>query len=158
MKKVFATLQKQQDAYKQQEQQQKQQQLDQQQKQFEQAQESALQEKHYEIENDNLQKQLDRLSKERVAIISATGYGQVESEDANSNGVADVLEASKLALEQQKALHDHDAKIAEVAHKQQELQSKMQMEREKTKVEREKMKNDLHIAKLNVKAKAKTKK
>ena len=41
--------------------------------------------------HDDYQKELDRLSKEKIAIIQATGFGNVASEDTNSNEVPDVL-------------------------------------------------------------------
>ena len=84
----------------------KQQQLAQQQQQAQQEQaqaqlQQAAQMAQEQQANDNYQKELDRLSKEKIAIIQATGFGNVESEDVNANAVPDVLEMSKLNMEQQ---------------------------------------------------------
>jgi hypothetical protein len=154
MKQVFATLKKRQEEMQQQEQEQKQQQLDQQQQQFQQAQADAKQMHDLEQENENYNKQMDRLSKERIAIISATGYGQVQSEDADGNGVQDVLEVSKLAAEQGKAIKEYDMKMAELTHKQNEVQQKMAVEKDKIKMGYANMANDLAIAKTNAKNRA----
>ena len=154
MKQVFATLKKRQEEMQQQEQEQKQQQLDQQQQQFEQAQQQAQQMHELEQENDNYNKQMDRLSKERIAIIQASGFGKVQTEDADNNGIQDILETSKLAAAQQKTVKDYDIKMAELAHKQSEVQQKMSVEKDKIKMNYANMANDLAIAKTNAKNRA----
>ena len=161
MKQVFETLKKKQDEMQQQQQQLEQQKVEQQQQQFEQAQQHEDYWKQLAMENDNYQKELDRLTKERIAIISATGYGNVQSEDADKNGIQDVLEMSKITNEQNKLLKEHDLKVRELNSKQTEIQQKMKLEREKLQVERENMRNDLQISKIQAKSKnkaAKTKK
>ena len=89
------------------------------------------------------------MSKEKIAIISATGYGKVESEDVNSNQVPDVLEMSKLSHEQEKASKDYQLKLADINSKNKQAYDKMAIEKEKLQVARENQKNDLQVAKIN---------
>jgi small-conductance mechanosensitive channel len=157
MKKTFKDLQDRTIQQQQEASQQQQQQLDQQQKQSEATleQNQALAEEKQE--NDNYQNELDRISKERIAIIQATGYGKEPSEDANQNGVPDVLEVDRLASEQTNATRAHIAKMAEITSKIKAANDKNAIEQEKIKVEREKMRNDLKISQINAKKKAKNK-
>ncbi len=101
-----------------------------------------------------LQKQLDRLSKEKIAIIQATGFGNVESEDVNANAIPDVLEMSKLADARAKADKDYSVKLADINAKNKQSSDKMALEREKLQVARENQANDLAIAKENAKNRA----
>jgi hypothetical protein len=154
MKKVFKTLK---DRQEQMQDQQMQLQQQQQQQQAEQAQatlQQAAQMAQEKQANDNYQRELDRLSKEKIAIISATGYGKVESEDINQNAVPDVLEMSKLSNEQAKAAKEYQLKMADIQSKNKQAIDKMTLEREKLQVERENMANDIKVAELNAKGRA----
>ena len=151
MKKVFKDLRDQQVAQQQQQQElaQKQQQAQEQQAQA--AQQFAIQQHQEQLAHDDYQKELDRLSKEKIAIISATGYGKVESEDVNANEVPDVLEMSKLTHEQDKASKDYGLKMADIQSKNKQAADKTFIELEKLKIARENMANDLAVAKENAK-------
>jgi len=111
--------------------------------------EEAARQKQEEMANDNYQKELDRINKKEIAIIQATGFGNVESEDVNQNMVPDVMEVSKLAAEESRAAKDYQLKMADIQSKNSQALQKMELEKEKLKVERENMKNDLQIAKVN---------
>jgi hypothetical protein len=155
MKKVFKTLKERQEQMQDQQmqlqQQQQQQQAEQAQMQLQQAAQMA-QEKQA---NDDYQRELDRLSKEKIAIIQATGFGKVESEDIDRNAIPDVLEMSKLSQEQEKAAKDYQLKLAEINSKNKQASDKMAVEMEKLKVARENQANDLAVAKENAKGRAK---
>jgi len=159
MKKVFKTLKDRQEQMQDQQQQMQQQQQQAQQEQA-QAQLAQQQQQHEEqMAHDDYQKQLDRLSKEKIAIISATGYGNVAAEDVDQNAVPDVLEMSKLSHEQEKAAKDYQLKMQDIQLKNKQSNDKMALEREKLQVARENQKNDLEIARTNAKNRAsKTKK
>ena len=103
------------------------------------------------MENENYQRELDRIAKKEIAIIQATGFGNVEAEDANQNNIPDVLEVSRFAAEETNAAKAHTAKMAEIASKAKETSQKLEIEKEKLKNERLNMANDLSIAKLNAK-------
>ena len=112
---------------------------------------SAQQMQQEQIAHDDYQKELDRLSKEKIAIIQATGFGNVESEDANENTIPDVLEMSKLTHAENKANKDYGIKMADIQSKNKQASDKMSIEKEKIAVQRENMANDLAVAKENAK-------
>jgi hypothetical protein len=155
MKKKFKDLKERQEQMQDQ-QMQLQQQQQQQQAEQAQAQLQLQQQQHEEkIANDNYQRELDRLSKEKIAIIQATGFGNVEAEDVNQNAIPDVLEMSKLANDESKATRDYQAKLAEINSKNKQAADKIALEREKLQVARENQANDLAIAKENAKGRNK---
>ena len=151
LKKSFKDLRDRQIALQEQQQQLAQQQQQAQQQQAQAQQEFAIQQHQEQMAHDDYQKELDRLSKEKIAIISATGYGKVESEDVNANAVPDVLEVSKLDMEQQKATKDYGLQMADMQAKNKQASDKMSIEKEKLQVARENMANDLAVAKENAK-------
>ena len=155
MKKVFKTLKERQEQMQDQ-QQQMQQQQQQQQAEAQQAQIQQAQVQHeQQMAHDDYQRELDRLSKEKIAIISATGYGNVGSEDVNQNAIPDVMEMNKLSHEQEKAAKDYQIRLAEINSKNKQASDKMSIEMEKLKVARENQANDLAVAKENAKGRAK---
>jgi hypothetical protein len=157
MKKTFKDLRDKQEAQQQQQMQMQQQQIDQQQQQAQAQMQQAIQMKEADQAHDDYQKQLDRLSKEKIAIIQATGFGNVESEDVNANAIPDVLEMSKLAQAESKATKDYGLKMADLQAKNKQASDKMSIEKEKLKVARENMANDLAVAKENAKGRNKSK-
>ncbi len=151
MKKTFKELRDQQIAQQQQAQQLEQQKLEQQQQQSQAALQQAAQLAQEQQANENYQKELDRLSKEKIAIIQATGFGNVESEDINENTIPDVLEMSKLSQAESKAAKDYQSKMMDIQSKNKQASDKMAIEKEKIAVARENMANDLAVAKENAK-------
>jgi hypothetical protein len=155
MKKVFKNLKDRQEQLQDQQMQQQQQQMEQQgqiaQAQLEQAQIANEQ----KIANDNYQKELDRINKKEIAIIQATGFGNVESEDTNANTVPDVLEVSRFASEEAAAAKDYQLKMSEIQNKNRLAAEKLQLEREKLQLARENQANDLAVAKENAKGRNK---
>lgn len=156
MEHVYQVLKEEKKKFMMQEQQQKQQELEQQQSQFEQNLQYQEQVRQEDIENENYNKQLDRLSKERIAIIGATAFGKVESDDTNNNGVFDVLESTRVANEQLSAQNDHNINLQKLSLDQQKQNDSRQLElkkidqeKEKLKVEREKIEAQKWIAKEN---------
>jgi hypothetical protein len=151
LKKAFKDLRDRQIAQQEQQMQLQQQQQQAQQQQAQATLQQAAQMAQEQQANDNYQKELDRLSKEKIAIISATGYGKVESEDENANSVPDVLEMSRLSQDQDKATKDYGLKMADIQSKNKQAADKMSIEKEKLQVQRENMANDLAVAKENAK-------
>jgi hypothetical protein len=154
MKKVFRTLKERQEQMQDQQMQQQQQQLQQQQEQAQAQLQQQQMEHEQQLAHDDYQRELDRVSKKEIAIIQATGYGKVESEDVNQNAVPDVLEMGRLTHEQEKAAKDFQLKMADIASKNKQANDKMALEREKLQVARENQKNDLEVAKVNAKNRA----
>jgi len=155
MKKVFKTLKERQEQMQDQQMQmqQQQQQAQQEQAQAQLAQAAQLQQEQQA--HDDYQKELDRISKKEIAIIQATGFGKVESEDINENTVPDVLEMGRLTHDQEKAAKDYQLKMADIQSKNKQAADKMAVEMEKLKVARENQANDLAVAKENAKGRAK---
>jgi hypothetical protein len=151
MKKTFKDLRDKQEAQQQAQQQQAQQQIEQQ-GQIAQAQmENAKQLQQEKQAHDDYQNELDRLSNEKIAIIKATGFGNVPAEDVDQNAIPDVLEMSKLTNDQNKAAKDYEIKMADIQSKNKQANDKMTVEKEKIAVARENMANDLAVAKENAK-------
>jgi hypothetical protein len=151
MKKIFKDLRDKQVAQQQQAQQLEQQKVEQQ-GQIAQAELQQAAQQHAEQQaHDDYQKELDRLSKEKIAIIQATGFGKVEAEDVNQNSVPDVMEMNRLAHDQDKAAKDYGLKMADIQSKNKQASDKMSIEKEKLQVTRENMANDLAVAKENAK-------
>ena len=151
LKKAFKDLRDRQVALQEQQQQLAQQQQQAQQEQAQAQLQQAAQMAQEQQANDNYQKELDRISKEKIAIIQATGFGNVESEDVNANAIPDVLEVSKLNMEQQKVTKDYGMEMADIQAKNKQASDKMSIEKEKLQVARENMANDLAVAKENAK-------
>lgn len=151
MKKVFKDLRDQQISQQQQAQQLEQQKLQQAQEQSQAQLQQAVQLQQEQQAHDDYQKELDRLSKEKIAIIQATGFGNVESEDTNANTIPDVMEISRLAHDQEVAAKNYGTKMAEIQSKNKQASDKMSIEKEKLQVTRENMANDLAVAKENAK-------
>jgi len=155
MKKVFKTLKERQEQLQDQQMQQQQQQMEQQQQIAEAQLQQAQVQNEQKLANENYQKELDRINKKEIAIIQATGFGRVESEDLNQNTVPDVLEMSRFASEEAKAAKDYQLKMSDIQNKNRLAAEKLQLEREKLQISRENQANDLAIAKENAKGRAK---
>lgn len=155
MKKVFRTLKQRQEQMQDQQMQQQQQQMEQQQQQAQAQLQQQAQMAEEKQAHDDYQRELDRLSKEKIAVIQATGFGRVESEDIDKNAIPDVLEMSKLSHEQEKAAKEYQLKLADIASKNKQASDKMALEMEKLKVARENQANDLAVAKENAKGRNK---
>jgi hypothetical protein len=149
MKKTFKDLRDRQIAQQEQAQQLEQQKLEQQAEQAQAQMQQVAQLAQEKQANDDYQRELDRQSKEKIAIIQSIGFGNVESEDINENSIPDVLEMSKLAQAENKASKDYLTKMADIQSKSKLASDKMGIEREKLKVARENMVNDEKIAKIN---------
>jgi len=119
-----------------------QQKLQQQQEQFQAQLAQAEQQRKEAMENENYNKELDRINKKEIAIISATGYGKVASEDVDNNGIQDILELDRIENEKKNAEKEHFLKTQETLNKDKQHKDKMDLEREKLRLEKEKLKND----------------
>ena len=158
MKKTFKELRDRQIAMQQQQQDQQQQKLDQD-KQIAQAQMEQQNNLHQQdMTNENYERDLDRINKKEIAIIQATGYGKEPAEDLNQNNIPDVLETAKLTNEQTKVEREYQLKMADLQSKNAQVIAKMNIDREKLQVERENMANDIEVAKINARNRAKKKK
>jgi len=155
MKKVFKTLKERQEQMQERQQQVQEQQAQAQQEQAQAQMQQAIQLQQEKQAHDDYQRELDRLSKEKIAIIQVTGFGKVEGEDVDQNAIPDVLEMSKLTHDQEKAAKEYQLKMADINSKNKQAADKMAIEREKLQVARENQANDLAVAKENAKGRNK---
>ena len=153
MKKVFKSLKDKQDAMQQQQLDMQQQQIDQQREQTMAQIQAAEQQQQEKIANDNYQAELDRINKKEIALIAAESKSGPLS-DLDTSGVPDVLEISKLAFEQSKAVKEYETKMNDIQSKNNLAAQKLEIEKEKLKVARENQANDLAVAKVNAKNRA----
>jgi hypothetical protein len=154
MKKVFKDLKDRQTQMQDQQMQQQQQQIEQQREiAAAQLQQAQLQ-KEQEIINENYQNELDRINKKEIALIAAESKSGPLT-DIDKSGTPDVLEIEKLVAEQSRTSKDYEMKMADIQSKNAQAIKKLDIEREKLKVARENQKNDLEIAKINARNRAK---
>jgi len=155
MKKVFKVLKDRQEQVQNTEFQQNQQKMEQ----DAQIAQAQIQQAAYEAEqqriHDDYQKELDRINKKEIAIIQSLGFGKVQGEDADNDQIYDVMEINKFNHEREQAAKDYQLKLADFQSKNKLASQKMDIEKEKIKLARENQKNDLQIAKINAKSKAK---
>jgi len=151
LKKTFKDLRDRQIAQQDQQMQLQQQAQEAQQQQAQATLQQAIQLQQEQQAHDDYQRELDRGSKEKIAIIQATGFGNVQSEDTNANTIPDVLEVSRLANDQEAAAKDYVTKMADIQSKNKQASDKMSIEKDKIQVARENMANDLAVAKENAK-------
>ena len=145
MKDTFKKLKDQQEQIQQSAQQQKQQELDQQQQQFEAGQQQA--EKHIQEErlNDNYQNELDRINKKEVALINSFSKQKDNTKDNDGNGIPDILEVSRLGLDEKVADREHVTNLAKVAAEIKKSNDNFKLEMEKLKVEKSKLIQDKEL-------------
>jgi hypothetical protein len=154
MKKTFKDLKDRQEQMQNQQAQQQQQQLDQQNQQAQAQLAQAQQQHEADLAHQDYQNELDRINKKEIALIAAEAKGG-DLPDLDANRIPDVLEISKLSMEQTKAQRDYQAKLSDIASKNTIATQKLQVEREKLQVARENQANDLAVAKENAKGRNK---
>ncbi len=108
--------------------------------------ELAQNEKREEIKmaNDNHQAELTRISQEKIAQIKALGFGQIEGQDQDNNGIADVMESAKFNEQRSQALSAHNLKLKDI-------NAKYTLGMKKLEVDLKNQTNDLQVAKENAK-------
>jgi len=125
------------------------------------------------LDREDNNKQLDRENKLQVEELKAMGFAK--ETDINNNGIPDVAEQTRLALETSQQAYDQASNIMEHKRKDNEVKAKQdvenrkielekqklnqtkQIELEKLKVARENMVNDAKVANINKQGRNKTK-
>jgi hypothetical protein len=96
---------------------------------------------------EDIQKQLDREAKVEVAIIGALGFSQ--DTDMNANGIPDVIEQGKFALDQGREAFSQFIDQNKLNADIQKQKSEFEIKKEDNKIKREKIASDERIAKAN---------
>lgn len=145
MKDTFKALKDRMDQMQSQQQQIEQQKLQQEQEQF-QAQMQAQQAQEQKVMiNDNYQKELDRINKKEVALINSFGKQDDNLKDTNANNVPDILEVSRLTLDEETAKKGHFIDLMKEQNNRKKNDDHFKLESEKLQVEKEKLKQDKEL-------------
>lgn len=145
MKDTFKRLKEQQDALAQSQQEIEQQRLGQEQQQFEVQLQQNEQVRQQEMLNDNYQKELDRINKKEVALINSFNKQKDNLKDQSGDGVPDILEVSRLTMDQEAARKDHLVNLSKQATDRKKAEDQFNVEMEKIQLEREKLKQEKEL-------------
>lgn len=107
--------------------------------------EAELDLEKYKVDQDKYKTDQDNATKITVAQINA--YRGAENMDQDMNGIIDVVEIGKQALEQQKIDSEKASKQLELNNKKREIQLKKEIEDKKIDLEKQKMEYDLKLQK-----------
>ena len=101
-----------------------------------------------EAEMDLKKYEIDQNNQTKIVVAQLNAYRGSENQDADMNGVPDVVEIGKQALEQQKINSDAAAKQLELNNKRRETEMKREIENKKIELEKQKMQNDIKLQKM----------
>lgn len=99
--------------------------------------------KKYEIDSNNATK---------ITVAQLNAYRGAENMDQDMNGVPDIIEIGKQAIEQQKVNSDIASKQFEFNNKKREMEMKREIENKKIELEKQKMKQEMELQKQKDKA------
>lgn len=99
--------------------------------------------KKYEIDSNNATK---------ITVAQLNAYRGAENMDQDGNGIPDVIEIGKQAIEQQKVNSDAASKRFELNNKKREIEMKRDVENKKIQLEKDKMKQEMELQKQKDKA------
>lgn len=101
-----------------------------------------------EAEMDLKKYEIDQNNQTKIVVAQLNAYKGSENQDADMNGVPDVVEIGKQALEQQKINSDAAAKQLELNNKRRETEMKREIENKKIELEKQKMKQEIELQKI----------
>jgi len=139
MKETFKKLKEQQDQLAQSQQQIEQQKLQQGQQQFETQMQKAEVDQQKLIVNQNYQNELDRINKKEVALISTFSRQDDNLKDSDANGVPDILEVSRLELDQESAKKGHSIDVQKQTNDRKKNEDKFKVDMQKIALEKQKL-------------------
>ena len=100
-----------------------------------------------EAEMDLKKYEIDQNNQTKIIVAQLNAYRGSENQDVDGNGVPDVLEIGKQALEQQKINSDAAAKQLELNNKRRETEMKREIENKKIELEKQRMKHEIELQK-----------
>ena len=100
-----------------------------------------------EAEMDLKKYEIDQNNQTKIVVAQLNAYRGSENQDVDGNGVPDVLEIGKQALEQQKINSDAAAKQLELNNKRRETEMKREIENKKIELEKQRMKHEIELQK-----------
>ena len=105
-----------------------------------------------EAEMDLKKYEIDQNNATKIAVAQLNAYRGSENQDVDGNGVPDVLEIGKLALDQQKANSDAATKQMELNNKRRETEMKREIENKKIELEKQRMEQEMKLQQQKDKA------
>lgn len=100
-----------------------------------------------EAEMDLKKYEIDQNNQTKIVVAQLNAYRGSENQDADMNGIPDVVEIGKQALEQQKINSDAAAKQLELNNKRRETEMKREIENKKIELEKQRMKQEIELQK-----------
>lgn len=100
-----------------------------------------------EAEMDLKKYEIDQNNQTKIVVAQLNAYRGSENQDVDMNGVPDVIEIGKQALEQQKINSDAAAKQLELNNKRRETEMKREIENKKIELEKQRMKQEIELQK-----------
>ena len=101
-----------------------------------------------EAEMDLKKYEIDQNNATKIAVAQLNAYRGSENQDVDQNGVPDVLEIGKQALEQQKINSDAATKQLELNNKRRETEMKREIENKKIELEKQRMEQEIKLQKM----------
>ena len=90
---------------------------------------------------------IDTDANTKIAVAQINAYRGSENMDQDGNGIPDVIEIGKQAIEQQKVNSDAASKRFELNNKKREIEMKRDIENKKIQLEKDKMKQEMELQK-----------
>lgn len=105
-----------------------------------------------EAEMDLEKYKIDTDAQTKITVAQLNAYRGSENMDQDANGVPDVMEIAKQALDERKQLSDEASKQFEFNAKMRESENKKEIENKKIELERERMKHETELQRMSDKA------
>lgn len=105
-----------------------------------------------EAEMDLEKYKVDQDNATKITVAQLNAYRGAENMDQNNNGIVDVVEIGKQALEQQKINSDIATKQLELNNKRREIEQKREAENKKIQLERDRMQHETELQRMADKA------
>ena len=100
-----------------------------------------------EAELDLEKYKIDTDASTKITVAQINAYRGSENMDQDGNGIPDVIEIGKQAIEQQKVNSDAASKQFELNNKKREIEMKREIENKKIELEKQKMKQEMELQK-----------
>lgn len=105
-----------------------------------------------EAEMDLEKYKVDQDNATKITVAQLNAYRGAENMDQDMNGIIDVVEIGKQALEQQKINSDIATKQLELNNKRREIEQKREAENKKIQLEKDRMKHETELQRMSDKA------
>lgn len=105
-----------------------------------------------EAEMDLEKYKVDQDNATKITVAQLNAYRGAENMDQDMNGIIDVVEIGKQALEQQKINSDITTKQLELNNKRREIEQKREAENKKIQLEKDRMKHETELQRMSDKA------